>query len=600
MKLKKLSKTSAAICGLILSTSLGFSQGTAFTYQGQLESGGNPVTGLYDFTNALYNASSGPAQVGPTVTHLAVPVTNGLFTVLLDFGAVFNGTSYWLQIGVRSNGVGSYVPLSPRQELTPAPYAITAQNLTGLLPSGGLSGTYPDPVNLNNPGNSFTGNGAGLTGLNASQVTTGTLPDAVLPADVALLHANQTFTRTNRFEGPGESFIVDTGPISTSFFTGLGLQYYTGTGEGAIMSSYNNGYGFLSFYTKQGPGYPLVQQMQIDKYGGVAIDQQDYNNGVLNDGTSNGVALTFGIGSGEGIASKRTPGGNQNGLDFYTGFNDRMSILNNGYVGIGTASAGTPLDLAGQNIWNVAASEGDFRIGNPLYRLKIGVATGGGGAGDSRVYAAGGTSRLILGGETNDVLTVNGHTTQVGVGTLTPNANSTVDIEGSPNYEDGLYVFSPFAGANAIEASANNGANAYAVFAHTTGGYGVYATSDTGTATYAYSGSGSALTIGGGAIHVSGATTNSGTSLTTTAAFIHVAAAANISANYTRINNSLCNGDPNAILSVTPNLSPAGTLALYNNHPIGVWYDGSQWTIFQQDNAAMPAGASFNVLVIKN
>jgi len=33
----------------------------------------------------------------------AVPVTNGLFTVLLDFGSVFNSTPYYLQIGVRSN-----------------------------------------------------------------------------------------------------------------------------------------------------------------------------------------------------------------------------------------------------------------------------------------------------------------------------------------------------------------------------------------------------------------------------------------------------------------------------------------------------------------
>jgi hypothetical protein len=39
----------------------------------------------------------------------------------------------------------------------------------------------------------------------------------------------------------------------------------------------------------------------------------------------------------------------------------------------------------------------------------------------------------------------------------------------------------------------------------------------------------------------------------------------------------------------------------YNNHPIGVWYDRdrSKWAIFNQDRAAMPVGADFNVAVLK-
>jgi hypothetical protein len=242
----------------------------------------------------------------------------------------------------------------------------------------------------------------------------------------------------------------------------------------------------------------------------------------------------------------------------------------------------------------VAASEGDFRIGNPLYRLKIGVATGGGGAGDSRVYAAGGTSRLILGGETNDVLTVNGHTTQVGIGTLAPVGYSTVDIEGSADYEDGLYVTSPHFNANAIEADADNGAFAYAVYAHSTSGVGVFTTS----------GSGSALTIGNGAIHVLGATTNATTTASTTAAFTQVASAANIPSpgfsDYTVIYNTLCDGDPNAILIVTPNYNPHNGPTFYWNHVVGVFYTGTHWAIFNEDTTAMPAGPAFNVLVIKN
>jgi hypothetical protein len=118
-------------------------QGTAFTYQGQLQSGASPATGLYDMTFALFNANSGGAQVGPTITDLAVPVTNGLFMVILDFGSVYNGTTYWLQIGVRTNGALLYNPLSPRQQLTPTPYAITAENIDGPVAVTQLSGTLP-------------------------------------------------------------------------------------------------------------------------------------------------------------------------------------------------------------------------------------------------------------------------------------------------------------------------------------------------------------------------------------------------------------------------------------------------------------------------
>jgi BclA-like protein len=110
---------------------------------------------------------------GP-VTNNAVAVTNGLFTVLIDFGpGVFNGATNWLEIGVETNGGGSFTTLAPRQQLTPAPYAIFAEGanaagLSGTIPMASLSGTYGGAVNLTNAGNSVSGNGAGLTGVNAA------------------------------------------------------------------------------------------------------------------------------------------------------------------------------------------------------------------------------------------------------------------------------------------------------------------------------------------------------------------------------------------------------------------------------------------------
>jgi hypothetical protein len=75
--------------------------------------------------------------------------------------------------------------------------------------------------------------------------------------------------------------------------------------------------------------------------------------------------------------------------------------------------------------------------------------------------------------------------------------------------------------------------------------------------------------------------------------------AANINANVTTINHPHCNGDPNAILIVTQNWNPGGGLGVYNNHPVGVYYTGAAWAIFNQDIGNMPVETAFNVLVIK-
>src|SRR5271170_3493492 len=80
-------------------------QGTAFTYQGQLQNNGSPTSGTYDMQFALFNAPSGGSVIaGPIITN-GVIVTNGLFMVTLDFGAsVWNGATNWLQISVATNG----------------------------------------------------------------------------------------------------------------------------------------------------------------------------------------------------------------------------------------------------------------------------------------------------------------------------------------------------------------------------------------------------------------------------------------------------------------------------------------------------------------
>jgi hypothetical protein len=136
-------------------------QGTAFTYQGRLNDGASPANGTYDLRFAIYDSTNNPGVLiaGP-VTNSAATVSNGLFTATLDFGNVFDGTARFLEIAVRTNGGVSFVVLTPRQALTPTPYAIfanSASNLLGALSPSQLSGIYSNPVNFNNGADSFSG-----------------------------------------------------------------------------------------------------------------------------------------------------------------------------------------------------------------------------------------------------------------------------------------------------------------------------------------------------------------------------------------------------------------------------------------------------------
>lgn len=115
-----------AACGLPVSQVA--AQGTTFTYQGRLNAQGVAANGNYDLTFALYDAPSGGNAVGLPLTNSAVAVSNGLFTITLDFGpGVFSGANRWLEIGVRTNGSQTpFATLSPRQQTTATPYAIQA------------------------------------------------------------------------------------------------------------------------------------------------------------------------------------------------------------------------------------------------------------------------------------------------------------------------------------------------------------------------------------------------------------------------------------------------------------------------------------------
>ena len=97
-----------------------------FTYQGYLRQNGTPVSGTYDFQFSLWTSQTGGTQIGSTQTRAGVTVQNGLFTVTLDFGNVWDGQPRFLQIGVRRANTGSYTVLTPRIRIVGTPYALYA------------------------------------------------------------------------------------------------------------------------------------------------------------------------------------------------------------------------------------------------------------------------------------------------------------------------------------------------------------------------------------------------------------------------------------------------------------------------------------------
>jgi hypothetical protein len=82
----------------------------------------------------------------------------------------------------------------------------------------------------------------------------------------------------------------------------------------------------------------------------------------------------------------------------------------------------------------------------------------------------------------------------------------------------------------------------------------------------------------------------------TDSAFLHTTTASNITgSNYTIIDNPLINGNPNAKILVQQRY-----ISSYNNVNVGVWYNGSKWTIFTEDISAMPEGKDFNVWLLND
>ena len=211
-------------------------------------------------TNAFWSNEGPVANVAPPATFVSLSVARGLYAVLLGDtnlphmagipSTVFTNGDVRLRVWVSTDN--DFSLLIPDVRIAPVGYAFRAQsavtadranlvaNFTGEL-SGDVTGNQRTTVvtrvggasaaaiaagvnaanaatSANTPGSivqrdaggnfsagtvtgTFSGSGAGLTGLNAGNIASGTLADGRLSIRVPLLNANQTFNGANTFAG---------------------------------------------------------------------------------------------------------------------------------------------------------------------------------------------------------------------------------------------------------------------------------------------------------------------------------------------------------------------------------------------------------------
>lgn len=513
--------------------------GTAFTYQGRLTEGGSPANGLYDFEFRLLDNTE--VQQGSTITIEDKEVVNGLFTVDLDFGQQFTGAERLLAISVRpGDSTDGYTALLPFQRIAPTPYAISAANLT--LPYAGTystsSGTAFKVTHSGSSGytirgeatgdrtpalyGSATGSGCvGVHGVADTSATRAVQGTAEATGDV-INYGGSFQAKGDKGYGVFASASSTTGvnygvygrSLST-FGTGVyGLGHAsTGTNYG-VYGKTNSTAGYAGYF--QGRGYfsGAVGLGVLDPTAALDIAGTAKMTGFqLTTSPTAGYVLTS---DANGVGTWSAPTGGGSSPWYVSGSN---IYYNGGNVGIGVPVPLAPLHLGGGN-WDLQTTEGDLRIGSALYRLKVGVATSGGGAGVARIRAQSGTgtAKLILGTDLSDTLAVSED--MVGVGTISPAEKLdvagtvkmtgfklgtsvtagyvlTTDANGVGSWQAPPDTFSlPFAGSASNTTAAFSATNT-----HATSGAGVYGegaqygvkAQSSGTGVYGYSAAGTGI-----------------------------------------------------------------------------------------------------------
>lgn len=440
--------------------------GAAFTYQGRLTDAGNPADGSYDFEFTLYDDPSTGSQVGSAITVEDQAVDDGLFTVRLDFGAVFAGDARYLAIGVRPGGsTGAYTALSPRQEITAAPYALYALDVaahdhwgetwtgagTGLTLSGGTTGLSASGATgvsgSSSSGYGVVGSSTSGYGVYGSS-TSGYGVYGSSSSTLASVYGSNTSS------GPGVRGASSSGPGvsgSTSSSTEAGV-YGSNTSGSGVRGESTSSHGVHGSSTN---GYGV--------YGASVNSDGVY--GATSSSTSAGV---YGQGSsGYGVAGRTSSGAGYAGVSGWNyGAGDGVSGMSTGGVGVYGTTANTKPAIWGNQtagaagVWGVSVS-GPGVSGQTASGANAGVVGNNTGSGPgvsgtstsgNGIYGSSGSGHGVSGATANST----------NAGVYGSNTSSGPGVKGESTSGRGVYGFS---------------ASSTGVRGESTFGYGIYGSS---------------------------------------------------------------------------------------------------------------------------
>ena len=474
--------------------------GSDFTYQGQLEQNGSLANGACDFRFLLFDTigsgvpPTGGTQIGTPVVAEGVHVSDGLFTLRLDFGAAaFNtGADRFLQVAVRCpGGSGAYQTLTSRQPLTAAPFALfasavadgavssaklapgavttsqlapnavtAAQIADGTIATGDLASGAVTTAQIAD-GTIATGdlaNGAVTTAkIGDGQVTGAKL---VAPLRLTSAAANTTIgaldgTSTGS-NGIGVSGTAGTGANSAGVLgsanAGDGVRGLSTSGVGVVgvgadagVEGTSNQDGVLGTSTGFGDGVAGVA-MTGAGVRGLSLD----GIGVLGDGAELGIKGTSATGDGIMGVSTKPFGGGVGVIGIGAGDGMPTGVRGESPKGTGVSGSGGDVGVQGYGQWGV-------------YGLTD-KPDGYGVLGDSR--AANDANSVGVSGSANQGIGVRGRSgTGFGVHGLS---------NGSGSSGDGVRGTATGPNGNGVHGISNNGTGAYGVYGESTSGFAGY------------------------------------------------------------------------------------------------------------------------------